>query len=146
MEHIIKDIVNSVNYNKELYKLKGVIITSVFEDEVSRSDEDEREGNGSISHYTTKVFNKIVEVGKSTVDIDCSSNFFENTVMKESRVNKEYIEYIKHHIRCRGIYETLSQKRDIENEEDEYQVYYCCSTKYIITTIDKLNCNIALAK
>lgn len=139
MEHIIKDIVNGVNYNKELYKLKGVIITSVFEDAVNRSDEDEREGNGSISHYTTKAFNKIVEVTDHRIAVDSSSAVFENTVMKESRVNKEYIKRMIDELGWCGFFETQSQKRDIENEEDEYTVYDCSSTKYIITSIDKLN-------
>lgn len=144
MEHIIKDIVNGVNYNKELYRLKGVSITSVFEDAVDRSDEDEYEGNGSIDHIITESFNKIVELyKKSEEEMENGSTYiwkpmlFKNQVLDNSKVNNMEILQMKNSIRNTGFWETKNQKRDVKNYDDDD--YDCLSTKYIITAIDKLN-------
>jgi len=149
MNHIIEDVVEMINYNKPLYKLKGLSIETIYTK--NRTEDEKLNGVGDIEHFEPNTLSVIIEIDNSKgsnggLDQNlCFPCNFSTFILDRNKISMKSLKNIITDINDAGYFETLNQTYDqnnfaISNESEFLEVYGgCCSTKYIIHTIEKLN-------
>jgi len=135
-----------INYNKPLYKLKGISIETIYTK--VRTEEEKINGEGDIDHYQTNTLSVMFEVDDTKGGLDqnlCFPCNFSIFMLNRNKVTMASLENMIRDIRNGGYFETLNQTYDQDtfandNMSEFLEVYGGCSnTKYIIHTIEKLN-------